>query len=89
MRHLNQFSALLDLQVPSAVGLLARRRLVVRAFNPPDDAELAIAGIILSRGLSSIPALVPPPLEPFRSLPEASRSGDEILLLLINIIILS
>ena len=79
----------LDLEPPSAVVVVDRRRLVVRAFNPPDDAELAIAEIILSRGLSSTPALVPPPLEPFRSAPEASRSGDEILLLLINIIILS
>ena len=56
MRNLNRFSALLDLQVPSAVGLLARRRLVVRELNPPGDAA-GIYSTTLAPAAREVPTL--------------------------------
>ena len=56
---------------------------IARCNRPAIAAQI----LILFVGASSAPALVPPPLELFGLFPEASRSGDEILSLLINIII--
>ena len=89
MRKLELIKALLGLEQAHAEVVEDRHRLSVVVFEPPTIADSAIDGWLFYRVLSPTPALVPPPLEPFRSFPEASRSGDEILLLLINIIILS
>ena len=89
MRKLELIKALRGLELAHAVVVEDRHRLSVVVFESPDDRRLAIDGWLFYRVLSPTPALVPPPLEPFRSFPEVSRSGDEILLLLINIIMLS
>ena len=89
MRKLELIKALLGLEQAHAAIVEDRHRVSVVVFESPVDRRLAIDGWLFYRVLSPTPALVPPPLEPFRSFPEVSRSGDEILLLLINIIILS
>ena len=92
MRKLELIKALRDLELPPSVVGVDRPRLPVVGFEPLAIADSAIDGWLFYRVLSPTPALVPPPLEPLRSFPEASYFGDEILLLLIkynNIILIS